>query len=372
MSFTDYTSITGGLLSEESKNYFVINDNVGNITSVIDKQGNIINSYAYSPFGELIVEQEQVKLNIGFNTKYEDESGLIYYNNRYYDSELGRFISQDPIFEEGGINLYNFVENDPINSYDVLGEFPVSFTFRAYIPGNNPNITYDRIMDLPDNLQNYNWLDEPVSVNRSFNTGDKITLNANFDSSRIGSLNNPFSIDIGSSIRVITRDNDILRGEFDDALYYVETSPSERAARGLTQPVISSSSEGSVAEGGRWTSVIEVSAFGTYPYSWAPNITTPSIDIDFTLSLAREISYEPTECPSGSLFGGCRNRIETVSYTLSGSHNIFPNYEILTFGSNDNYEYITASSRPSIVSLTSSNDFSISGSQTNTTFILNL
>ena len=124
IKFTDYTDKTGGLLSAESKNYFVINDNVGNITSVIDSQGNIINSYAYSPFGELIVEQEQVKLNIGFNTKYEDASGLIYYNNRYYDSDLGRFISQDPIFEEGGVNLYNFVENDPINHWDILGNLP--------------------------------------------------------------------------------------------------------------------------------------------------------------------------------------------------------------------------------------------------------
>ena len=101
---------------------------------MIDKQGNTINSYAYSSFGELIVEQEQVKLNIGFNTKYEDASGLIYYNNRYYDSDLGHFISQDPIFEEGGVNLYNFVENDPVNSWDILGYLSVSID--SYNEGN--------------------------------------------------------------------------------------------------------------------------------------------------------------------------------------------------------------------------------------------
>ena len=137
IKFTDYTDKTGGLLSAESKNYFVINDNVGNITSVIDREGNIINSYAYSPFGELIVEQEQVKLNIGFNTKYEDESGLIYYNNRYYDSELGRFISQDPIFEEGGVNLYNFVENDPINHWDILGYLKINTAYTTESAANS-------------------------------------------------------------------------------------------------------------------------------------------------------------------------------------------------------------------------------------------
>ena len=163
IKFIDYTDKTGGLLSAESKNYFVINDNVGNITSVIDSQGNIINSYAYSPFGELIVEQEQVKLNIGFNSKYEDESGLIYYNNRYYDSDLGRFISQDPIFEEGGVNLYNFVENDPINHWDILGKARVSL-----------GVTNDGVSQSPQtisaktaNSPYYNPADFPTAVNLS-------------------------------------------------------------------------------------------------------------------------------------------------------------------------------------------------------------
>ena len=114
---------------------------------MIDKQGNIINSYAYSPFGELIVEQEQVKLNIGFNTKYEDESGLIYYNNRYYDSDLGRFISQDPIFEEGGVNLYNFVENDPINHWDIL---------EMYTGGPYTSVTSNELISGSNYLENYN------------------------------------------------------------------------------------------------------------------------------------------------------------------------------------------------------------------------
>ena len=156
IKFTDYTDKTGGLLLAESKNYFVINDNVGNITSVIDREGNIINSYAYSPFGELIVEQEQVKLNIGFNTKYEDESGLTYYNNRYYDSDLGRFISQDPIFEEGGVNLYNFVENDPINHWDILGNSCIGALVSAY---TTESVTNELIN------KSYIWAESLISSN---------------------------------------------------------------------------------------------------------------------------------------------------------------------------------------------------------------
>ena len=69
IGFTDYSDETGGLLSAESETYFVISDNVGNITSVIDNQGNTVNKYAYSPFGELIVEQEGVDFEYRFQHK---------------------------------------------------------------------------------------------------------------------------------------------------------------------------------------------------------------------------------------------------------------------------------------------------------------
>lgn len=39
----------------------------------------------------------------------------------YYNSEQGRWLNRDPISENGGINLYGFAENDPINSTDMLG-----------------------------------------------------------------------------------------------------------------------------------------------------------------------------------------------------------------------------------------------------------
>ena len=49
------------------------------------------------------------------------ETGLIYYGHRYYDPRQGRFINRDPIEEEGGINLYRFVGNSPVNGMDFLG-----------------------------------------------------------------------------------------------------------------------------------------------------------------------------------------------------------------------------------------------------------
>ena len=49
-------------------------------------------------------------------------SGMRYYGFRYYSPELGRWVSRDPVEEEGGVNLFAFVENSPINLIDPLGE----------------------------------------------------------------------------------------------------------------------------------------------------------------------------------------------------------------------------------------------------------
>ncbi|MDD2601197.1 MAG: RHS repeat-associated core domain-containing protein [Kiritimatiellae bacterium] len=61
-------------------------------------------------------------------TKYYDpETGLYYYGERYYSPELGRWINRDPIEEEGGINIFEFVNNNPINRVDRLGLFPLTY-----------------------------------------------------------------------------------------------------------------------------------------------------------------------------------------------------------------------------------------------------
>jgi hypothetical protein len=40
----------------------------------------------------------------------------------FYHPDTGRWLSRDPIGEKGGVNLYGFVENNPINRWDILGK----------------------------------------------------------------------------------------------------------------------------------------------------------------------------------------------------------------------------------------------------------
>jgi RHS repeat-associated protein len=48
-------------------------------------------------------------------------SGVRYYGFRYYSPNTGRWLSRDPMEEEGGLNLYGMVNNNPINDYDAFG-----------------------------------------------------------------------------------------------------------------------------------------------------------------------------------------------------------------------------------------------------------
>lgn len=56
-----------------------------------------------------------------FTGRENDGEGLLFYRTRYYSSARGRFLSRDPIGFGGGINLYAYVENNPVYWSDAYG-----------------------------------------------------------------------------------------------------------------------------------------------------------------------------------------------------------------------------------------------------------
>jgi RHS repeat-associated protein len=116
----------GGLLaiSLNGSWYFPLYDNNGNVTAYVDESGDLVAEYAYDAFGLLVTQSGAMAgaFPHRFSTKYFDsETGQYYYGHRYYSPELGRWLSRDPIVEEGGVNLYAFVANDPNDNVDLLG-----------------------------------------------------------------------------------------------------------------------------------------------------------------------------------------------------------------------------------------------------------
>ena len=117
----------GGLLLRESSatgaSYYHYDGN-GNVTALTSGAGTVQAAYTYGPFGETLrAAGPLAQANPWrFSTKYQDdETGLLYYGYRFYNPTDGRWPSRDPIGEEGGLNLFMWVSNNPVNSIDVIG-----------------------------------------------------------------------------------------------------------------------------------------------------------------------------------------------------------------------------------------------------------
>ena len=125
---TPYTlverSYYGDGFEEGAADYFYTKDHLGSIREVVASNGQTVEAiYDYSPWGEVTktggTGAESDFLYTGH--LYHDESDLHLTLYRAYNPELGMWLSRDPIAENGGINLYAYVGNDPINWWDPLG-----------------------------------------------------------------------------------------------------------------------------------------------------------------------------------------------------------------------------------------------------------
>jgi RHS repeat-associated protein len=103
--------------------YYYHTNHQGSVTELLGQSGGIVKTYRYDAFGNILQETGPA-WNRGFTYTGRERharSGLYYYRARFYDPQTGRFISQDPIGQLGGTNLYTYVLNNPVNWYDPLG-----------------------------------------------------------------------------------------------------------------------------------------------------------------------------------------------------------------------------------------------------------
>lgn len=104
---------------KEELNYYY-KDHRQNKVVKTEADGSIIstaNKFGYSSWGEL--DNPGATEESWFTSKKQDDSGLYYFNARYYDSNMGRFLQQDPI--KSGLNWYTYCNNNPINRIDPTG-----------------------------------------------------------------------------------------------------------------------------------------------------------------------------------------------------------------------------------------------------------
>jgi RHS repeat-associated protein len=112
---------------------YFLHDHLGSTTALLDTDGNVTERERYEPFGQSAGSNVT---RYGFTGRERDSAaGLLYYRARWYDAEQGRFISEDPLGVEAGLNLYEYGMNDPIGNRDPSGLLTI------VIPGTN----YDEI-----------------------------------------------------------------------------------------------------------------------------------------------------------------------------------------------------------------------------------
>ena len=103
--------------------YYFNNNYLGTPLLMTDSSGNVVWDADYKPFGDTDVNpNSEVVNNFRFAGQYYDEETELHYNYyRYYDPKTGRYLRADPIGLYGGINLYSYASNNPINRIDPLG-----------------------------------------------------------------------------------------------------------------------------------------------------------------------------------------------------------------------------------------------------------
>jgi RHS repeat-associated protein len=119
-------------------------DHLGTPIQATDRSGIIVWSAQYNAFGKVSIttptatgDKPVIESNLRFPGQVEDaETGLYYNWHRYYDPELGRYVTADPIGLDGGVNLYAYVGGNPVNAVDPLGLDDTTGTIiRIPIPG---------------------------------------------------------------------------------------------------------------------------------------------------------------------------------------------------------------------------------------------
>lgn len=107
--------------------YHFYTDGGGNITEVANSAGALVASYAYDAYGNVQESGGTPGVTrLGYQGK-ERIANIVDFGYRFYRPDLGRWLTRDPIRESGGLNLYGYVGNNPVNNFDEYGLWGIAW-----------------------------------------------------------------------------------------------------------------------------------------------------------------------------------------------------------------------------------------------------
>lgn len=113
--------------------FYYHHDHLGGTSVVTDEEGEVVEVIDYYPYGESRIDEQfgNFESSKKFTGQEEDlESNLYYYNSRYYNQDIGRFLSPDPaafnnpenfLTDPQQLNLYSYARNNPMRFIDPFG-----------------------------------------------------------------------------------------------------------------------------------------------------------------------------------------------------------------------------------------------------------
>jgi len=114
---------------------YVHQDSLGSTSTMSASDGTAISSIAYFPFGNCRFSQGNLGTDKLFTGQRLDATGLYYYNARYYDATIGRFISPDSEGQQVNnpqtLNRYSYCVNNPLNRTDPTGHWSWKTAFKV-------------------------------------------------------------------------------------------------------------------------------------------------------------------------------------------------------------------------------------------------
>ena len=109
--------------------YYPLTDVQGTVWGYVDSSNSIVARFEYDAWGNILSATSSVPALARNRYRFQGRewsaaTGLVNFRARWYDPVTGRWLSKDPIGLSGGLNLYAFCGNDPLNSLDPYGESP--------------------------------------------------------------------------------------------------------------------------------------------------------------------------------------------------------------------------------------------------------
>ena len=126
---------SGGSCSSYCETYYYVTNLQGDVIALLDSSGDVDSTYTYDAWGNPIdisvggyIEHINPLRYRGY--VYDRETGLYYLQSRYYNPEIGRFISGDKQLnaKDGpvGCNMFAYCNNNPVNFFDPMGNSAIA------------------------------------------------------------------------------------------------------------------------------------------------------------------------------------------------------------------------------------------------------